>query len=497
VAFVLAIDQGTTSSRALVVDGRGVIRGTGQVAFRQHFPRPGWVEHDPLEIWTSTLEAIGGALRAAGAQTRDLAAIGITNQRETVVAWDRRTGEPAGPAIVWQDRRTAAICEELRAAGHERLVQERTGLTIDPYFSGTKLAWLFGHDPELRVRARRGEVAAGTIDAWLLWNLSGGARHATDLSNASRTMLFDIHRARWDEDLCALLEIPKGVLPEACAPRSHLATASEKVLGNAIPVLGAAGDQQAALFGQGCTRPGMAKNTYGTGCFLLVNRGSDSRPSAHRLLTSLTASAGPGRLEYALEGSVFVAGSLVQWLRDELRLVTTSADIEGLALSVEDSGGVTIVPAFTGLGAPYWDAGARGAILGLTRGTTAGHIARAALEAIAFSSAELVEAMVADTGEAIAELRVDGGAAANDLLMQLQADLAGVTVVRPAVTETTALGAAFMAGIGAGIWANEEETASLLAVDRRFEPTISPGDRAGRLAAWRAAVQRVLSERAQ
>lgn len=487
-SLILSIDQGTTSSRALLVDGSGSVRGIGQVGFTQHFPRPGWVEHDAREIWTSTQEAIGRALAAASAVATDIAALGITNQRETVVLWDRRTLEPVAPAIVWQDRRTAEICERLAAAGHERLVQARTGLTLDPYFSGTKLKWLLDSDPGLRERAEQGELAAGTVDSWLIAKLTGGA-HRTDLTNAGRTMLFDIHRQRWEPELCALLGIPLPLLPEVLPSRAEFGTAH---LGHPVPILGVGGDQQAALFGQGCTAPGQAKNTYGTGCFLLANRGEDGRASAHRLLTSPTCEATDGAPRYALEGSVFVAGSLVQWLRDGLRVISSSAEIEELAASVPDSAGVTIVPAFTGLGAPYWDPHARGAILGLTRGVERAHIARAALEAIALSSVELIEAMNGDLAEPIGELRVDGGAAANDLLMQMQADFAGVPVLRPRNLETTAMGAAFLAGLGAGTWASLEEVASLWQLDRRFEPAMPAGERAARLESWRGAVARVL-----
>ena len=492
--LILAIDQGTTSSRALVVDARGAVRGVGQLPFKQHFPQPGWVEHDANEIWSSTQTAIAGALGAAATSPQDLAAIGITNQRETVVIWERATGRPVAPAIVWQDRRTADACDALTAAGHERLVQERTGLTLDPYFSGTKLGWIFGHSPELRARAGAGELAAGTIDSWLIWQLTGGGSHVADYTNASRTLLFDIHHQRWDDDLCALLGVPAGILPSAQPSRSNMGVTSESVFGATVPILAAAGDQQSALFGQVCVRPGQAKNTYGTGCFLLANRGADARPSQNRLLTSLSADATAAAPRYALEGSVFVGGSLIQWLRDGLGIISNSADVEGLAATVESTEGVAIIPAFTGLGAPYWDANARGAILGLTRGTTRAHIARAALEAIALSSAELVAAMDADLGHPIDELRVDGGAAANDLLMQMQADFTGVPVLRPTNTETTAMGAAYLAGLEAGVWASEDEVASLWQLDRRFEPAMSDAGRRTRLADWHAAVARILSE---
>ena len=490
--YILAIDQGTTSSRAVVVDAQGRIAGLGQVAFTQHFPAPGWVEHDPEEIWTSTLEGIRLALAAAGATPHELAGIGITNQRETVVTWERTTGAPLGRAIVWQDRRTAGICDELRRRGLEPVVQQKTGLTLDPYFSGTKLTWLIENNPEVRWRAERGEVVAGTVDSWLLWKLTGGRRFATDYTNASRTLLFDIHGRRWDEELCNAMRVPAAMLPEALPPTADFGFTDEAVLGARIPILAMAGDQQSALYGQACFGPGLAKNTYGTGCFLLANRGGDAAPSTHRLLTSLSAGATQDSAEYALEGSVFVAGSLVQWLRDGLGIIERTEDIEALASEVEDAGGVTVVPAFTGLGAPHWDPQARGAFLGLTRGVSRAHIARAALEAIAFSSVDLAESMAEDLGRPLAELRVDGGASANNLLMQMQADLSGIPVVRPRETETTALGAAYLAGTAAGVWAGEDEITELWRTDRRFEPKMVEPERQQRLAEWRKAVGRVL-----
>lgn len=485
---ILAIDQGTTSSRALVVGSDGRVLGTGQVAFQQLFPQPGWVEHDPSEIWSSTQSAISAALAAAGRDVRDVATIGIANQRETVVLWDRASGAPIGNAIVWQDRRTAGRCAELQVAGHEAAVRRSTGLTIDPYFSATKLGLLL-QDSELRRRAEAGELAAGTVDSWLLWNLTGGQRHLTDFTNASRTLLFNIRRGRWDDSLLDLFGVPRAILPSVQPSASLFGTSSAEVVGAEIPICGIAGDQQSALFGQACL-PGMAKNTYGTGCFLLANIGRSAVESQNRLLTTMgagTSSSGP---EYLLEGSVFVAGAAVQWLRDELGIIASSDDIEALAASVPDSGGVMFVPAFTGLGAPDWDPTGRGAILGLTRGTTKAHIARAALEAIALSSAELVSAMNADLATPITELRVDGGAARNNLLMQMQADFAGLPVVRPAETETTAFGAAYLAGIGAGVFASEDEVRSLWKADRTFEPSITDDDRKTRLADWRRAVER-------
>ncbi|MDA1004791.1 MAG: glycerol kinase GlpK, partial [Chloroflexi bacterium] len=478
--YLLAIDQGTTSSRALVFDAHAEIVGVGQLPFAQSFPQPGWVEHDPNEIWATTQAAIGAALRAAGLAARDLAAVGIANQRETVVLWERATGAPVGPAIVWQDRRTAAICEQLRAAGHEPTFAEHTGLTLDPYFSGTKLTWLLRGDPVLRARAERGELAAGTIDAWLIWQLTGGRRHLTDYTNASRTLLFDIRARAWSEELCALLEVPRVLLPEVVPSSGIAATTTMEALGAELPIAGVAGDQQAALFGQACTQPGQAKNTYGTGAFLLAPAGSQPAFSRQRLLLTLAAGTTAEQSEYALEGSVFVAGAVVQWLRDELGLVAHAAEIEALAASVPDAGGVVFVPAFTGLGAPDWDPHARGALLGLTRGTTRAHIARAALEAIALSSAELIAAMDADLPTPVSELRVDGGASANDLLMQLQADVAGVTVVRPRNAETTALGAAFLAGLGAGVWETRAQVDALWRIDRTFEPRTTPAERDAR-----------------
>lgn len=490
--YILAIDQGTTSSRALIVDVDGEVVGLGQHALTQHYPQPGWVEHDPEEIWTTTLESIGIALAQAGLSARQLSAVGVTNQRETVVVWDRKTGAPLHNAIVWQDRRTAAICEGLKAAGHEDHVIRATGLKLDPYFSGTKLTWLLQSHPELRQRAIAGEVAAGTVDSWLVWNLTDGQRHITDFTNASRTLLFNVNRGRWDESLCDLLQVPREMLPQAQPSRSLFGTTAEDVLGVKLPISGIAGDQQSALFGQGGVFPGLAKNTYGTGTFLLANAGARPVRSEAGLLSSIGAGAGPSGPEYVLEGSVFVGGALVQWLRDELRIIHRSEDIEALAASVPDAGGATIVPAFAGLGAPDWDPHARGAILGLTRGTSAGHLARAALEAIALSSAELLEVMNTELPQPVTELRVDGGAARNDLLMQMQADFAGIPVERPVNTETTALGAAYLAGLEAGVWGSTEEVAALWRADRTFEPQLSSAARHSRLAHWRRAVERTL-----
>ena len=486
---ILAFDQGTTSSRAIVFGRDGRILGSAQQEFRQIFPRPGWVEHDPLEIWATQREVASQALALAGIAAAGVGAIGITNQRETTVVWERATGNPVANAIVWQDRRTASRCDALRQAGHEPAFTAKTGLLLDAYFSGTKLAWLLEHVPGARERARRGELAFGTIDTWLVWQLSGGAVHATDASNASRTLLFNIHTLDWDDELLALLDIPRSVLPRVVGSSERIAASACEGLPRDLVIAGIAGDQQAALFGQACHRPGMAKNTYGTGCFLLMNTGERPAVSRSRLLTTV-AWQREGRTHYALEGSVFIAGAAVQWLRDGLGLIGRSSDIEAVAASVPDTAGVHFVPALSGLGAPYWDPHARGTIVGLTRGSTRAHLARATLEAIAFQSAELIEAMAADSGIALTELRVDGGATANNLLMQMQADLLGVPVVRPRVTETTALGAAYLAGLAVGFWADESEIASLWKRERVFEPTLSREAAAARLATWKRAVER-------
>jgi glycerol kinase len=486
---VLAFDQGTTSSRAIAFGRDGRILGTAQQEFRQIFPQPGWVEHDPEEIWKTQRDVASQALAAAGLGAADVAAVGITNQRETTVLWDRKTGRAVAPAIVWQDRRTAARCDALRQEGREPLFTSRTGLLLDAYFSGTKLAWLLEHVPGARERARRGELAFGTIDSWLVWHLSGGRVHATDVSNASRTLLFNIHTLDWDDELLAILDIPRAVLPKVTPSSQVVARTDCEGLPDGIAVAGIAGDQQAALFGQACHRPGMAKNTYGTGCFLLMNTGEKPAVSRNRLLTTVAWQLG-GRTSYALEGSVFIAGAAIQWLRDGLGLIARAADIDALAATVPDTGGVHFVPALSGLGAPYWDPHARGTIVGITRGTAKAHLARATLEAIAFQSAELIEAMAADSGIPLAELRVDGGATASNLLMQMQADLLGVPVVRPKVTETTALGAAYLAGLATGFWKDEAEIAALWSRDRVFEPTLSRGESAARLGEWKRAVER-------
>ena len=496
-ALLLALDQGTTSSRAILFDRDGTPVAVAQREFTQHFPRPGWVEHDANEIWATQRATIAEVLARARTSVGRVHAVGITNQRETTVLWDRATGEPVAPAIVWQDRRTAPTCARLKAEGREPWVRERTGLVLDPYFSGTKLAWLLEHVPGARARAERGELAFGTVDSWLAWKLSGGALHVTDASNASRTLLYDLHAADWSDELLALFGIPRAVLPRI-VPSSG-AIGEIELEGRRLPLAGIAGDQQAALFGQACFAPGMAKNTYGTGCFLLMNTGERPQPSASGLLsTAAWTLAGPDgapRRAHALEGSVFVAGAVVQWLRDGLGLIRSAAEVETLARSVPDAAGVFLVPAFTGLGAPWWDPDARGAMFGLTRGTTAAHLARAALESIAFQSADLLAAMQRDAAEPLAELRVDGGASANDLLMQFQADLLGVRVVRPKVLETTALGAACLAGLATGYW---EDAAALTArwqVDRVFEPAMSRDEAAARMAGWHDAVARTRSDR--
>ncbi len=490
--FILALDQGTTSSRALVFDRRGRVRGAAQQEFPSHFPRPGWVEHDPADLWATTRRTALAAVAEANLTARDLAAIGLTNQRETTLLWDRRTGRPLAPAIVWQDRRTEALCARLKRRGLEPWFRARTGLLLDPYFSGTKLAWLLDRLPGARHRAARGELAFGTVDTWLLWQLTGGRVHATDVSNASRTLLLNLRTGEWDDELLRLLRIPRAVLPAVRASSEVYGHVSAIPALRGVPISGVAGDQQAALFGQACFRPGMAKNTYGTGCFLLLHTGAKPVRSKHQLLTTVAWRLGAdGPLEYALEGSVFVGGAVVQWLRDGLGLIATSADIEKLAAGVKDNGGVYFVPAFAGLGAPHWDASARGAITGLTRGSTAGHVARAALESIAYQSADLLRAMAADCGRKLRELRVDGGATVNNALMQFQADLLRVPVVRPRLTETTALGAAYLAGLAVGFWQSRAEITRLWRADRTFRARAPATATRQLLAGWHRAVARV------
>ncbi len=497
-SFILALDQGTTSSRAIVFDGDGRVRGQAQREFRQIFPQPGWVEHDPRDIWSTQFGTAQEAIAAAGLRASDIAAIGITNQRETTLIWDRKTGEPIHNAIVWQDRRTAALCDQLRVEGHENLFRQKTGLLLDAYFSGTKIKWLLDNVPDARARAERGELAFGTVDTWLVWNLSGGALHVTDASNASRTLLYDIHTGDWDDELLRTMGVPKSLLPEVRSSSEIYGQTAAGLFGARIPIAGIAGDQQAATFGQACTKPGMAKNTYGTGGFMLMNTADEAVPSRNRLLTTVAWQL-DGKRTYALEGSVFVAGAVVQWLRDGLGIIRSSDEVEALAASVPDSDGVYLVPAFTGLGAPHWDAYARGTMHGLTRGSTRAHIARAALESIAFQSAELLSAMHADSGVSLQQLRVDGGGSRNNLMMQFQADLLGVPVVRPKITETTALGAAYLAGLAIGFWRDADALSAQWQVDRTFEPCMSADERESRLSLWHKAVARSTGwvERAQ
>lgn len=476
----------------MIVDEAARVVSVAQREFTQHYPQPGWVEHDAEEIWSTQASVITEAMTRAQLGPSDIAAVGITNQRETVVLWERDTGRPVANAIVWQDRRTAELCESMREAGLERMFTERTGLLLDAYFSGTKVAWLLEHTPGLRERAEAGEICFGTIDTWLAWKLTGGERFVTDPSNASRTLLFNVDTGAWDAELCAAMGVPMAMLPEVVPTSGVLGVVSADIGIKGVPIAALTGDQQAATMGQLCLTPGTAKNTYGTGCFLLMNTGAVRRPSEHRLLSTVAWGLGDSMV-YALEGGVFVGGAIVQWLRDGLGIIRSSDDVTELALSVPDAGGVTLVPALAGLGAPHWDPHARGLIAGITRGTTAGHIARAALEGIAFQVADLVETMNADAAAPMTELRVDGGAAVNDLLMQFQADLLQIPVVRPANTETTAMGAAFFAGLGVGVWPDAGSLSSLWAEDRRFEPAMAAGEAADRLDAWRIAVARARS----
>jgi len=487
--FVLSLDQGTTSSRAVIFDRRGRARAIVQQEFPQRYPHPGWVEHDPADLWESTRRVALAAVAEANLTAADLAAIGVANQRETTLLWERRTGRPVAPAIVWQDRRTADACRRLQARGCEPLVRRRTGLLLDPYFSGTKLAWLLDRVPGARRRAGRGELAFGTVDSWLLWQLTGGRVHATDVSNASRTLLFNLRTGDWDDELLRLLRIPREVLPEVGASSGIFGEVTALPALRGVPLAGVAGDQQAALFGQACFRAGMAKNTYGTGCFLLLHTGNRPVVSRHRLLTTVAWKIGD-RIEYALEGSVFIGGAVVQWLRDGLGLITRSAEVEALAARARDSGGIYLVPAFAGLGAPHWDPAARGAIVGLTRGSNAAQLARAALESIAFQSADVLSAMEADAHLRLGELRVDGGATVNNDLMQFQADLLRVPVVRPCTIETTALGAAYLAGLAVGFWRDRDEIAALWRVERTFAPRGSAAAMRRCHAGWRRAVER-------
>ncbi|MFN9719841.1 MAG: glycerol kinase GlpK [Planctomycetota bacterium] len=486
---ILALDQGTTSSRAIVFGPDGSILAVAQKEFQQYFPQSGWVEHDAEEIWKSQLSVARAALKQSKMEAAEVAAIGITNQRETAVLWNRRTGEPVHRAIVWQDRRTAAMCDRLKKSSKSNLFRDRTGLVIDAYFSGTKIAWMLDHVPGARELAKSGDLAFGTIDAWLLWKLTNGAVHATDVSNASRTLICDIHRGEWDDELLKALKIPRSVLPEIRSSSEVYGETTKSLFGASIPIAGIAGDQQAALFGQMCTKPGMVKNTYGTGCFMLMNTGRKLRASKNHLLTTIAWKIGK-ETDYALEGSVFIAGAVVQWLRDGLKIIRRSSDVEELAATVPDNGGVYLVPAFAGLGAPHWDPYARGLVAGLTRGATGGHLARAALESIAYQVADVLDSMKADAGIRISSLRVDGGAAVNNMLMQFQADLLQVPVVRPKVFETTALGAAFLAGLATGFWKDHKQLESQWQVDRVFEPSMPRSQVESLRGGWSKALER-------
>jgi glycerol kinase len=488
-AYILALDQGTTSSRAILFDHAGAIVAVAQKEFEQFYPQQGWVEHDPTEILTSQLSCAVEALGKAGARPRDVAAIGITNQRETVIVWERATGKPIHPAIVWQDRRTAAQCKALVDSGAEDEISAKTGLVIDPYFSATKIRWLLDNVEGARAKAERGELAFGTVDSWLIWNLTSGQRHVTDYTNASRTLLFNIVKGAWDKELLRIFGVPEQMLPEVAWSSERVGEVTTTLGLGGAAIAGIAGDQQAALFGQMCWNAGEAKNTYGTGCFLLQNVGTEFVRSKHRLITTLAASA-QKKLEYALEGSIFIAGAVVQWLRDNLKLIGASADVEQLAASVPDTNGVVFVPAFVGLGAPHWDPHASGLMIGLRRDTKPGHIARAALESIAFQVADVLEAVESETSTPMPALRVDGGAAVNDLMMQFQADVLGVPVVRPRVTETTALGAAYLAGLAVGFWNGPEDLRAQRKDDVRFEPKMSAAGRDQRRTRWRHAVER-------
>ena len=487
---ILALDQGTTSSRAIVYDDRIRALASAQKEFTQHFPKPGWVEHDASEIWESVLSTAREAIAKSEVSPNEIAAIGITNQRETIVVWDRKSGEPVHRAVVWQDRRTADYVVSLREGGKEPLIQQRTGLLLDPYFSASKLHWILRQIPDGHARAAAGELAAGTIDSWLIFKLTGGREHVTDVSNASRTMLMNVRTGKWDPELLALFDIPAAILPRIVPTSGELGVADPEHLGAPIPIGSAAGDQQSALFGQLCTKPGLVKCTYGTGCFMLVFPGADAITSSNRLLTTVAWKIGDLPLQYAIEGSVFMGGAAIQWLRDGLGIIQSAPGVNELAARVPDSGGVVLVPAFTGLGAPYWDPSARGTLLGMSRGTTSAHIARATLEGIAFQVADLMSAMEKDSGRKLSILRVDGGACASDLLMQIQADLLGLTVERPRNVETTALGAAMLAGLGAGIWKDIDTLTQIREVDRKFPPTITAIDRRTRMKLWKKAVRR-------
>jgi len=492
--YILSLDQGTTSSRAILFDHNGSIRQMAQKEFRQYYPQPGWVEHDPEEIWSSQYGVLAEVLAKANITTRDIAAIGITNQRETVIVWERSSGKPIHPAIVWQDRRTAAFCDRLKSQGLESLIRDRTGLVIDAYFSASKLKWILDQVPGARSRAEKGELAFGTVDAWLVWKLTGGKLHLTDSTNASRTMLYNIHEGKWDTELLRLFNIPAPILPEVrSSSEVYGPTGSIMAPGSiGVPIAGIAGDQQAALFGQLCTQPGMVKNTYGTGCFLLMHTGDKAVRSNNQLITTI-AWTREGKTEYALEGSIFIAGAVVQWLRDGLHFIRDSKEIEPLAAEVQSTDGVYLVPAFAGLGAPHWNQYARGCCFGMTRGTTKAHMARAALESIAYQTYDVLKAMEADSGIVLRELRVDGGATANNLLMQFQSDVLGVPVVRPTVTETTALGAAYMAGLGAGYWSSVDDIRRQWMEDKRFKPAMDKDNAQQLLKGWQRAVKAAIA----
>jgi glycerol kinase len=490
--YILSFDQGTTSSRAIIFDKKGAIISVAQKEFEQIFPKPGWVEHNANEIWSTQLGVAAEAITKAGLTVKDIAAIGITNQRETTVVWDKSTGQPVHNAIVWQDRRTAAFCDSLKSQGIDKSIQQKTGLVVDAYFSGTKIKWILDHVPGAREKAGRGELCFGTIDSWLLWKLTNGQVHATDVSNASRTMLFNIHTLQWDEELLRIMDIPASMLPEVKSSSEVYGHTQNILSAHNIPIAGIAGDQQAALFGQMCTQPGMVKNTYGTGCFMLMNTGGRAVPSSNNLLTTVAWKVN-GETQYALEGSVFIAGAVVQWLRDGLQIIRSSAEVETLAATVKNSEGVYVVPAFAGLGAPYWNQHARGTMVGLTRGTTRAHIARAALESIAYQTMDVLKAMEADSGIAIKELRVDGGATANDLLMQFQSDLLDTKVIRPTIIETTALGAAYLAGLAVGFWSSMEDISRQWQEEKTFVPAMSEAQRDELSKGWKKAVNAALS----
>jgi glycerol kinase len=485
--YILALDQGTTSCRAILFDRDCNIIGASAKEFRQIYPQPGWVEHDPTEIWQCQLDVIKKVLKDHHIAATEIAAIGITNQRETIVVWEAHTGKPIGNAVVWQCRRTADICEELKAKGLEEKIRQKTGLVIDAYFSGTKIKWILDQNPGLRERAKKGEILAGTMDTWLIWNLTGGKSHVTDYSNASRTMLYNIRELCWDQEMLDILDIPRSMLPQVKASSGHLGTTQASLLGEAIPITGTAGDQQSALFGQACFNSGDVKNTYGTGCFLLMNIGENAILSSHNLLTTIAWGVG-GKVEYALEGSIFVAGAAVQWLRDELGLIKSSAESEELAMQVKDTQGVYMVPAFVGLGAPYWDMYARGALFGLTRGVNKNHIVRAVLESIAYQTRDILSLMEEDSGISLSSLKVDGGASANEFLMQFQADILGIKVIRPANLETTAQGAAFLAGLEAGIWQDKSDIEKVLKPGREFFPFMDIEKRNALYKQWKKAV---------